>query len=258
LFDMPDLIPATIAAYLALFAMMNPIGNTPVFLSVVGNTPASFRTRAAFITCFSILVILVGSIFGGTAILSAFGISMPAFEIAGGVIVLGIGLKMLHGGDNSTHQTPAGAETIADKEKEASSKLIVPLAMPIFGGPGSITTVVTVAAAHQGDGGYIGTALGTTLLVATMFLCFAGSSLLRKIITPQVEQILVRFMGLILSSIAVGMMLQGIAVGTTNFIKRESPAIESFLQRTLDDVQPHTPTDAVEEGESAPSSSGAK
>lgn len=253
-----DLIPAAVAGYLALFAMMNPLGNTPVFLSVVGDTPPSFRFKAAIKTCGSVLVILLGSIFGGTALLTAFGISMNAFEIAGGIIVLGIGMKMLHGGENSAHSTAAGSEAIADLERDADSKLIVPLAMPIFGGPGSITTVVTVAAAHQGSGGHIGTAIGTTLLVLTMFLCFVGSNLLRRVLTPQVQQILVRFMGLILASIAVGMILQGFVRGTSSFIEKEAPAIRMFLDETIRDADSNlaAPAGDGKDRESAPSSSG--
>lgn len=234
--DMPDFYSAAIAAYLALFAMMNPIGNTPVFLSVVGDTPPAFRLQAAIKVCIAVAVILVGSIYGGTAILSAFGISMNAFEAAGGIIVLGIGLKMLHGDENSSHTTAAGKASIADEERDAASKLIVPLSMPILGGPGSITTVVTVAAAHHSVAGHLGTAVGTVALVLTMFICFAGSNLLQKVLTPQVEEILVRFMGLILTAIAVGMFFQGLVRGTAEFIRDESPQLRSFFEESMSDA----------------------
>ena len=139
---------AFIKAFLALFAMMNPIGNTGIFISMTGDLPLAFKVKAAIKVTITVLIILIGAAFGGTAVLNAFGISLPAFQLAGGLIVLGIGFKMLHGGDNPAHQTDAGDSQIATvngEEERVNSTLIVPLSMPILGGPGSIATVITVS-----------------------------------------------------------------------------------------------------------------
>ena len=206
-------IAAFLKAFLGLFAMMNPIGNTGIFIGVTGGLPTSFQVRAALKTCIAVLIILELSIFGGMAILDVFGISIQAFQTAGGLIVLGIGMKMLHGEENSSHATEGGKaalKDVAQEEEAASGKLIIPLAMPILGGPGSITTVVTVAAAFPTLEGRIGAAAGTAALVGTMLICFSLSSYISRYLNDHAQEIILRFMGLILVAIGMDMMLGGV------------------------------------------------
>ena len=142
---------AFMKAFLGLFAMINPIGNAGIFIGITGDVPTSFKLRAALKTSLAVLIILELSIFGGMALLEVFGISIPAFQTAGGLIVLGIGMSMMSGGGNSSHETEGAKkaiQSVKDKEEIVDDKLIVPLAMPMLGGPGAITTVVTVAASR--------------------------------------------------------------------------------------------------------------
>ncbi|MEO2166511.1 MAG: MarC family protein [bacterium] len=204
---------AFMKAFLGLFAMMNPIGNTGIFIGVTGDLPASFKVRAAFKTCFAVLVILEISIFGGMAILELFGISITAFQTAGGLIVLGIGMNMMQGNENKSQHTDGGKaalESVKQKQEEVDDKLIVPLAMPILGGPGAIAAVVTVAAAFPTIEGRIGAAAGTAAMVGVLFLCFAASGLLARFLGDHAQEIILRFMGLILVAIGMDMMLGGI------------------------------------------------
>lgn len=229
---------AFIGVVFGLFAMMNPIGNTAIFLGVTEGLPPSYRLKAAIKTCLAVFIILEAAIFGAIAILDAFGVSMTAFETAGGIIVLGIGLKMLNGSENPAHSTPAGSEAIANVatlEKEVDGKLVVPLAMPILAGPGSITTVVTVAAGHHGLDGRLGTAAGTAVIVLSLFVCFAASGWIAKVLTKQAQEILLRFMGMILVAIAVGMISNGVLVGTGKFIEKERQAVIDQL-RAIDEA----------------------
>ncbi len=110
---------AFVATLLGLFAMMNPIGNTAIFLGMTDGLPSGFRARAALKASLAVLVILELSIFGATAVLGAFGISMSAFEAAGGIIVLGIGLKMLHGSENPAHTTSEGTGIVSGNRPPA-------------------------------------------------------------------------------------------------------------------------------------------
>ncbi|MCP3858502.1 MAG: MarC family protein [Phycisphaeraceae bacterium] len=219
---------AFLKAFLGLFAMMNPIGNTGIFISMTGDLPARFKAKAALKVTIVVLIILIGAVFGGTAILNAFGISLPAFQLAGGLIVLGIGFNMLKGGENKSHATPEGKKKLEDlqaNEAKVSNALIVPLSMPILGGPGSITTVVTVAAAYPTLSGQIGAAAGTAALTLIMGVCFALSGLLQRFITPHAQQIILRFMGMILVAIAADMMLTGFQQSVGGGVKRIIPDI---------------------------------
>ncbi len=182
------------------------------------------------------MIILTGAAFVGTAVLNALGISLPAFHLAGGLIVLGIGFKMLHGGDTPAHQTDAGDSQIATvngEEDRVNSTLVVPLSMPILGGPGSIATVITVAAAYPTLGGTIGVAAGTAALTLIMGVCFALSGFLARFLTAGAQQIILRFMGLILVAIASDMMLTGfqqsLASGTKSFIPEAVEEVEAAI-----------------------------
>lgn len=211
---------AFLSAFLGLFAMMNPIGNTGIFIGMTPGVSTAFRIKCAIKVSLVVLVILLVAIFAGMAILRGFGISLPAFELAGGLIVLGIGFKMLQGGENTAHVTKgakASIEDMATAEEEISSKMIVPLAMPILGGPGSITTVVTVAARYEGIEGSIGVAVGTTALVAIMMVCFMLSGYLAKILSAHAQEVIIRFMGLLLIAIATGMLLDGFEKSVLDF-----------------------------------------
>lgn len=203
---------AFLKAFLGLFAMMNPIGNAGIFIGVTGDLPTSYKVGAALKTCLAVLIILEISIFGGMEILRLFGISINAFQTAGGLIVLGIGMKMMHGDENSSQSTEGGKSSLANvaqKESEVDSQLIVPLAMPILGGPGSITAVVTVAAAFPTIEGRIGAAAGTAAMVCVLFVSFAASGLLARFLNDHAQEIILRFMGLILVAIGMDMMLSG-------------------------------------------------
>ncbi|MEE2972052.1 MAG: MarC family protein [Planctomycetota bacterium] len=228
---------AFLKAFLGLFAMMNPIGNTGIFISMTGDLPAKFKARAAIKVTLVVLIILIGAVFGGTAILDAFGISLPAFQLAGGLIVLGIGFKMLGGGENTAHHTDAGKEQLADLEEEerkVNDAMIVPLAMPILGGPGSITTVVTVAAAYPSLSGQIGAAAGTAALTIVMGICFALSGLLGRFITEHAQQIILRFMGLLLVAIAADMMLAGFQQSVAARAPETKPPVVDEIETTIE------------------------
>ncbi len=239
---------AFLKAFLGLFAMMNPIGNTGIFISMTGDLSARFKARAALKVTIVVLIILVGAVFGGTAILNTFGISLPAFQLAGGLIVLGIGFKMLKGGENEAHTTSEGSRKISaiksdeSKETAVNNSLIVPLSMPILGGPGSITTVVTVAAAYPGLSGQIGAAAGTAALTVTMGICFALSGLLQRFITPHAQQIILRFMGMLLIAIAADMMLTGFEQSLGGGVKQIVPEIVEEVDRIRQPGQSGDPT----------------
>ena len=103
---------ALVQAFLGLFAMMNPIGNTGIFIGMTGDLPTKFKVKCAIKVSIAVAIILVVAIFGGTYILSAFGITLAAFEFAGGLIVLGIGFKMMQGSGNPAHNTSAGQKQL--------------------------------------------------------------------------------------------------------------------------------------------------
>ena len=231
---------ALLQAFLGLFAMMNPIGNTGIFIGMTGDLPSSFKIKCAIKVSIAVLVILVASIFGGSAILGAFGISLSAFQFAGGLIVLGIGFKMLNGSGNPSHTTDGSQKTLEElkeEEEEVNSKMLVPLAMPLLGGPGSITTVVTVVAANPGLKGQIGATVGTALLVLSLFICFSLSGWISKFLNAHAQEIIIRFMGLILIAIASGMILDGAEKSVASYAEQYSTKIVETVDQDQQTIE---------------------
>src|SRR5215475_5554678 len=136
---------AYLQSLIALLAIANPIGAAPVFLEIVqGFTPEQKRA-AALRASLAVFTILAVASVAGHAILSLFGISLPAFRAAGGLVIVLMGLEMLRGEATRVQQDPGDPEA-------AEGEILVPFAMPLVAGPGAITTVITLAVAYRTSG----------------------------------------------------------------------------------------------------------
>lgn len=195
-------MPSFMQEIVALFAITNPLGAVPVFLAITEGASPAERPRAAIRAAVAVIVILGIVALAGKALLAAFGISMPALQAAGGLVVLLMGLEMLHG-------TP----TKVQHDQEAQSRheqVLVPLAMPLMAGPGAITTVLTLSsrvtiwremAMLLGAVTIVGLAILVVLLSANRVVGVIGS---------RGQRILLRFMGLILAAVGAEILLAGV------------------------------------------------
>ncbi len=201
-------------SFIGIIAILNPIGNVPIFLEHVENeTPKVQRAVALLMACSIFGLLLVFFLFGNR-ILTMFGITIPAFRLAGAVIILRVGLRMLQGKskfENSGIQTAASSGTTFDQARNSLSHILVPVAMPLFIGPGSITTVILYAEKST-------TFFMTMSMIFVLFLsaCIVGACLVSarwifSKIGPNGTQIVIRFMGMILCAIAMQFMIDGVA-----------------------------------------------
>lgn len=201
-------------SFIGIIAILNPIGNVPIFLEHVENeTPKVQRAVALLMACSIFGLLLVFFLFGNR-ILTMFGITIPAFRLAGAVIILRVGLRMLQGKskfENSGIQTAASSGTTFDQARNSLSHILVPVAMPLFIGPGSITTVILYAEKST-------TFLMTMSMVFVLFLsacivgiCLVSARWIFSKIGPNGTQIVIRFMGMILCAIAMQFMIDGVA-----------------------------------------------
>lgn len=191
----------------ALFAIMNPITNLPVFLSVTEGLDLGDQRKVAVKT--AVYCLVLGGLFAilGNQILGLFGISVNDLRVAGGLVVLLFGLNMLNGGETSAHHG-------TDSEKQAypapETVAFYPLTFPILVGPGTITTVILFAH-HVGNVAdamlYAGVFLGVTLL---LLITFWNAAALGRRLSDNARVIMSRLMGMILSAIAVGMIADGL------------------------------------------------
>lgn len=190
----------------ALFAVMNPFVNLPIFLSMTTDLDKASQRRTALQTILYTLVATAVVAIAGSAILNFFGVSTDAFRVAGGLVLLQIGLHMLNGRDSSAHHG-------TDHEKEGHPKgadvAFYPMTFPMLVGPGTMTTLILFAHRANSTTDWISYAgcVGVVVGMLALVLIFAGD--IGQYLTDTMRTIMTRLMGMILLAIAVGMIAAG-------------------------------------------------
>ena len=192
----------------ALFAIMNPVSNLPVFLSVTEGASTSERRRIAFrVTVYCLVLGGSFAVFGSMA-LNLFGISIDDFRVAGGLVVLLIGLNMLNGSDSTAHH---GTQEEKANFPDASTVAFYPLTFPILVGPGTITTLILYRQQAEGAADLAAYAAIFVGLAAAIGVVFAISDRLEGYLSDTGRVIMTRLMGMILAAIVVDMIASGLA-----------------------------------------------
>jgi multiple antibiotic resistance protein len=202
---MPDMVLFLTTVFLGFFAMLNPIGNTPVFIAMMGNADNKTIKRVAFkAVLVAFLIIAVFSLFGHL-IFRMFGITLPAFQIAGGIIVFFIGYDLLQG---KTARVQRSSKHVSIESYEDMA--ISPLGIPLLSGPGTISTAMNFV----GEGKSFLYALLIILIFAVVcwitYLMFIMSKKIADKLSPSLITVVTKIMGLILAVIAVQMLINGI------------------------------------------------
>ncbi|MDX1795143.1 MAG: MarC family protein [Hydrogenovibrio sp.] len=196
-----------ITVFMGFFAIMNPIANVPIFISLTANDNRKTTKAIAFRSLVIAFLIVVIFSAVGKLIFDLFGITLPAFQITGGLLILLIGFHMLQGEPSSVHHL-----TDEDNEEAQEAQLstaISPLAVPLLAGPGTIATAMNFSA-----GGSIFEMLTTItafaiLCVITYFIFIFGGRFVTFIGAGALGGI-TRMMGLILAVIGVQMVITGV------------------------------------------------
>lgn len=186
--------------FIGLIALVNPIGVVPVFYSMTADLTKEQQNRTCLLTCFSVVVILLVSFYFGNFILNSFNISIDSFRIAGGIVVIMIALTMING--------KIGEHKINKEEKnenieEYNNIAVVPLAMPIMAGPGSISATIVFGSGQQTWLGYIYSSLTITLFGLACYILFRYSKPVIKKLGKTGSNVITRIMGLLLMSLGV-------------------------------------------------------
>ncbi len=190
--------------FAAMFAIMNPIANIPVFLSLTDGASAAVQRRIAVTAIIGVSIGCVLSALAGHAILGAFGLTVQDFRLAGGLLVLLIALSMLHGSASNVHSsTPAEKADTPAPENVA----IYPLTIPLLVGPGTIATLIIFSQTARDEGKIIELAFGLIcfLVVLTISLLLAPS--IGHRFSSNATAITRRLMGMILAAIAMQMIV---------------------------------------------------
>lgn len=192
---------------MAFFAIMNPIANAPLFVGLTEDLNADMRRKVALRSVLFAFAIVALFTILGQQIFSVFEITLPAFRIAGGILIGLVGYHLLQGLESSIH-TP----TAEDNEQSQDSALdiaITPLALPILAGPGTIATAMNFAAdTTLPEIARVLSALAVVCLLT--WISFVGSDSLVGFLGQNAIKVVTRLMGLILAVIGVQMLILGI------------------------------------------------
>lgn len=190
----------------AMLAITNPIGNLAIFAGLTGSKSPEEKKHTALVAGAAILVILLLVTWSGELILEAFGISVPAFETAGGLIIALIGLSMLHAKTSPIHHSPEEKEEAKTKDSVA----VVPIAIPIVAGPGAITTIVVAAQKFGTVEDKVAISVVSIAISILLWVCFYFSGPVSRLLGVTGINIVTRIMGIILTAIAFQMLTEGL------------------------------------------------
>jgi MarC family membrane protein len=198
-----------------LFALLNPLGMLPVFIGFTAGRSESVRRWLAFFISLTVLGLMLLFLLTGSSILAFFGITLDSFRVAGGIILLLIGIQIVGGtGAGSKAELDVDAALGARKEAESVYKrIVVPFAMPLLVGPGVIATLILYASeAHvRDDGLYVLGLVAVTIAVSLLtWVILLGGQMLQRVLGEVGFSILTRILGLLVASIGVQFVLTGI------------------------------------------------
>jgi multiple antibiotic resistance protein len=202
-----EIVRFSLLAFSSVFFTVDPLASIPAFLSM-GAHGSTGRNRAiarrAAWTCFLVLAVFAST---GSVIFKLFGITLPAFKIAGGILLFQIALEMLHSQRSKTQEVAAEREEGESKEDFG----VTPLGVPMLAGPGAISVVMVLMG--QSRAWWQAIPVFVSILftsIASFYILAAGGRLLSRLGETGIR-IIMRLMGLVVAAMAVQFVLNGIA-----------------------------------------------
>ena len=202
-----SLLEYIVFAFSSLFVVVDPIATVPAFLAMTHNDAPPQRIRTARVACVVATIILLIFATTGKLIFNFFGITIPAFQIAGSIVLLLVALDMLRARRSAVQETTEETDAGAAKEDIA----VTPLAVPMLAGPGAITTAVLLHNKAEGN-----LTLQVGLCVCIVGVCLASYLILSwsargaQWLNPIAMRVTNRIMGLPLAAVAIQLMIDGL------------------------------------------------
>ena len=191
-------------AFVTLFVIIDPIGLTPLFVSLTSGMTTRQRRGVALRALITGAVILAIFGIGGEFVLAKVGIGMPAFRVSGGILLFLTAIDMLF-----ERRTPRREKTAEDDD--GPDPAIFPLAMPLIAGPGAMTTMILLVGQNSGDLTSQLTVYAVMLAVLTIaFLLFMTSGLMERALGQTGINLVTRLMGMFLAALSVQFVLDGL------------------------------------------------
>ncbi|HEY1845020.1 MAG TPA: YchE family NAAT transporter [Buttiauxella sp.] len=202
LFDLPTYFKF----FIGLFALVNPVGIIPVFISMTSYQTAAARNKTNLTANLSVAIILWTSLFLGDGILQLFGISIDSFRIAGGILVVTIAMSMISGKLGEDKQNKQEKSESAIRESVG----VVPLALPLMAGPGAISSTIVWGTRFHSWGHLIGFSIAIAVFALSCWMLFRIAPWLVRLLGQTGINVITRIMGLLLMALGIEFIVTGV------------------------------------------------
>jgi multiple antibiotic resistance protein len=188
-----------------LTAVLDPFLAVPIFLALTASHTAAGRARLARVTAITVFLVLAGSALFGEQLLIAFGASLPAFRVGGGLVVLLMALAMLNAEAGGVRQSDEEAKEVESGEVSG----VVPLAVPLLAGPGAISTSI-IAAQSGGAAHYTVIFACIAAICLLTWICLSLAERIAAAVSNTALNVATRILGLLLAALAIQTMAEGL------------------------------------------------
>lgn len=192
--------------FVALLAIVNPVGTIPIFINLTSNQDKVIRSKNGSMASISMGIILLVVLFSGEAILRFFGISVGSFRVGGGILILLMAISMLNAKMSNVKQTKEEELDSAERDSVA----VVPLGTPLLAGPGAISTVILYAQRYTSVAHYVYMFGVIVLLSCLTALLFRMAPTITRLLGKTGINIVTRLMGLIMAAMGVEFIANGL------------------------------------------------
>lgn len=198
-------LPLYFKFFIGLFALVNPVGIIPVFISMTSYQMTAARNKTNLTANLSVAIILWTSLFLGDAILQLFGISIDSFRIAGGILVVTIAMSMISGKLGEDKQNKQEKSETAIRESIG----VVPLALPLMAGPGAISSTIVWGTRYHTVEHLIGFTVAIALFALSSWGLFRIAPWLVRLLGQTGINVITRIMGLLLMALGIEFIVAG-------------------------------------------------
>jgi multiple antibiotic resistance protein len=197
----------------ALLPIVNPLGGAPIFLAMSADLPPQARHHLAAVVARNAFLLMSGALLVGSYVLAFFGISVPVVRVAGGLVLVSAGWRLLHAGDESEAR-PAPALTDA-WQRELARRGFYPLTFPLTVGPGSISVAITLGARDAGDPlataiAAIGDVAGIAIVAVGVYLSYRFSTRLIESLGETGTMVFLRLSAFVILCVGVAILWSGV------------------------------------------------
>ncbi len=202
------LLDMALTAFVTFFVVLDPPGMGPMFVAITRGESSDYRRLMAFRGSFVALLILLLFAFAGDLVLRGLGISLAAFRIAGGILLLLIAIDMLFARGTPLRRTTEAEEMEAEHKRDIS---VFPLAIPLIAGPGALTSTVLLMG-RAGDSLLLKGAVLAALLavMAIMLIVLLAGDRMNRLLGETGTNVVGRVLGIVLAALAVQYVIDGI------------------------------------------------